>query len=70
LAGIAIEVEAGGHDAVVFCDGHRAMVVPAGTRLEVARSATSVQWARLDSAPFTDRLVHKFRLPVTGWRGQ
>ena len=70
LAGIAIEVEAGGHDAVVFCDGHRAMVVPAGTRLEVARSATSVQWARLGSAPFTDRLVHKFRLPVTGWRGQ
>jgi len=23
---------------------------------------------RLDSAPFTDRLVRKFRLPVTGWR--
>ncbi|HET9874460.1 MAG TPA: hypothetical protein VFQ37_01680, partial [Mycobacterium sp.] len=22
------------------------------------------------SAPFTDRLVRKFRLPVTGWRGQ
>ena len=21
-------------------------------------------------APFTDRLVRKFRLPVTGWRGQ
>ncbi|BBZ67487.1 NAD kinase [Mycolicibacterium insubricum] len=67
---IAIEVEAPGHDAMVFCDGHRDMVVPAGARLEVCRSATSVLWVRLDSAPFTDRLVEKFRLPVTGWRAQ
>lgn len=67
---IAIEVEAGGHDALVFCDGRREMLVPAGGRLEVTRSATSVKWARLGSAPFTDRLVRKFRLPVKGWRGQ
>lgn len=69
-AAIAIEVEAGGHDALVFCDGRREMPVPAGSRLEVTRCATPVKWARLDSAPFTDRLVSKFRLPVTGWRGQ
>jgi NAD+ kinase len=25
--------------------------------------------ARLHSEPFTDRLVSKFDLPVTGWRG-
>jgi len=67
---IAIEVEAGGHDAMVFCDGRREMVVPAGGRLEVTRCGTSLKWVRLDSAPFTDRLVRKFRLPVTGWRGQ
>ncbi|MEZ0364977.1 NAD kinase [Mycobacterium sp. pUA109] len=67
---IAIEVEAGGHDALVFCDGRRDMLVPAGGRLEVTRCDTPVKWARLDSAPFTDRLVRKFRLPVTGWRGQ
>jgi NAD+ kinase len=67
---IAIEVEAGGHDAVVFCDGRREMVVPAGGRLEVTRCGTPLKWVRLDSAPFTDRLVRKFRLPVTGWRGQ
>ncbi|AKS33987.1 NAD kinase [Mycolicibacterium goodii] len=67
---IAIEVEAGGHDALVFCDGRRDMVVPAGGRLEVTRCGTPVKWVRLDSAPFTDRLVRKFRLPVTGWRGQ
>lgn len=69
-ATIAVEVEAGGHDALVFCDGRREMLVPAGGRLEVSRSDTPVKWARLDSAPFTDRLVRKFRLPVTGWRGR
>ncbi len=67
---IAIEIEASGHDALVFCDGRREMVLPAGGRLEVTRCATPVKWARLDSAPFTDRLVSKFKLPVTGWRGQ
>src|ERR1700735_1506209 len=69
-ARIAIEIEGDGHDAVVFCDGRREMLVPAGARLEVRRCEVSVKWARLDSAPFTDRLVRKFRLPVTGWRGR
>lgn len=69
-ATIAIEIEASGHDALVFCDGRREMVVPAGGRLEVTRCGTPLKWVRLDSAPFTDRLVRKFRLPVTGWRGQ
>jgi len=69
-ANIAIEIEADEHDAVVFCDGRREMLVPAGGRLEVRRCEVSVKWARLDSAPFTDRLVRKFRLPVTGWRGR
>jgi NAD+ kinase len=69
-AAIAIEIEADGHDALVFCDGRREMLVPAGGRLEVRRCDISVKWARLDSAPFTDRLVRKFRLPVTGWRGR
>ena len=69
-AAIAIEIEADGHDALVFCDGRREMLIPAGARIEVRRCATPVKWARLDSAPFTDRLVRKFRLPVTGWRGK
>ncbi len=53
----------------MFCDGRREMLIPAGSRIEVKRCDTAVKWARLDSAPFTDRLVRKFRLPVTGWRG-
>jgi NAD+ kinase len=69
-ASIAIEVEASGYDAMVFCDGRREMVVPAGGRLEVTRCGTPLKWVRLDSAPFTDRLVRKFQLPVTGWRGR
>ncbi|HWF28366.1 MAG TPA: NAD kinase [Mycobacterium sp.] len=67
---VAIEIEASGNDALVFCDGRREMLIPAGGRLEVTRCGTPVKWARLDSAPFTDRLVRKFRLPVTGWRGK
>ena len=66
---IAIEVEADGNAAVVVSDGRRQTLVPAGARLEVTRCTTPVKWVRLDSAPFTDRLVRKFRLPVTGWRG-
>jgi NAD+ kinase len=69
-ATVAIEIEASGNDALVFCDGRREMLIPAGGRLEVTRCDTPVKWARLDSAPFTDRLVRKFRLPVTGWRGK
>ncbi|HEV7578953.1 MAG TPA: NAD kinase [Mycobacterium sp.] len=69
-ATVAVEIEASGNDALVFCDGRREMVLPAGGRLEVKRCGTAVKWARLDSAPFTDRLVRKFRLPVTGWRGK
>jgi NAD+ kinase len=68
-ASIAIEVEATGYDAMVFCDGRRQMEVPAGGRLEVTRCGTPLKWIRLDSAPFTDRLVRKFQLPVAGWRG-
>ncbi|HNM95397.1 MAG TPA: NAD kinase [Mycobacterium sp.] len=67
---IAIEIDADSHDALVFCDGRREMTVPAGGRLEVSKCGTPLKWVRLDSAPFTDRLVRKFRLPVTGWRGQ
>ena len=35
----------------------------------VVRGAEPVRLARLHTAPFTDRLVRKFDLPVSGWRG-
>jgi NAD+ kinase len=65
---ISVEVDADGPDALALCDGRRDVVVPAGARLEVTRCETPIKWVRLDSAPFTDRLVRKFRLPVNGWR--
>lgn len=53
----------------MWCDGRRTIELPPGARVEVRRSETPVLIARLSDDPFTDRLVHKFALPVTGWRG-
>jgi NAD+ kinase len=67
---IAVETVATGHDAIVFLDGRRTLALPRGGRFEAVRGAEPVRWVRLDSAPFADRMVRKFRLPVTGWRGR
>ncbi|WP_233533091.1 NAD kinase [Antrihabitans sp. YC2-6] len=67
---IAVESVATGHNALVFLDGRRTMALPRGGRVEVVRGANPVYWVRLDSAPFADRMVRKFELPVTGWRGR
>jgi NAD+ kinase len=55
---------------VVWCDGRRSVDLPNGARVEVRRGEHPVRLARLHHAPFTDRLVAKFGLPVTGWRGR
>jgi NAD+ kinase len=61
---------------VLWCDGRRRVDLPPGARVEVRRGAQPVLLARLSGggqaggALFTDRLVAKFGLPVTGWRGQ
>lgn len=67
---IAVETVAAGHDAVVFLDGRRTLELPRGGRVEAVCGERPVQWVRLDSAPFADRMVRKFDLPVTGWRGR
>lgn len=54
--------------AIVWCDSRRAIDLPPGGRVEVTRSAKPLRLARLTSAPFSDRLVAKFELPVQGWR--
>jgi NAD+ kinase len=54
---------------VLWCDGRRTMALPFGARIEARRGEHPVLLARLHSAPFTDRLVAKFDLPVRGWRG-
>jgi NAD+ kinase len=55
--------------AILFCDGRRTVDLRKHDRIEVRRGAQPVRLVRLRSAPFTDRLVDKFRLPVRGWRG-
>ena len=54
---------------VLWCDGRRTYELPPGARVEVRAADRPVLLARLHEAPFTDRLVRKFGLPVTGWRG-
>ncbi len=56
-------------NGVLWCDGRRTQVLPQGARVEVRRSDKPVRLARFRQAEFTDRLVQKFSLPVTGWRG-
>ncbi|GAA4227426.1 NAD kinase [Actinomadura meridiana] len=67
---VAVEVLPGTPRAVLWCDGRRTIDVPPGARVEVRRGTEPVRLARLHLTPFTDRLVTKFGLPVTGWRGR
>jgi NAD+ kinase len=55
---------------VLWCDGRRTHDLARGARVVVRRSSVPVRLARLSTGPFTDRLVHKFNLPVAGWRGE
>ena len=67
---LAIEVLARTEGAgVLWCDGRRQVELPPGARIEVRRGEHPVRLVRLHEAPFTDRLVAKFGLPVQGWRG-
>ena len=54
---------------VLWCDGRRRTELPAGSIVTVSRSAQSVRLARLNAGVFSDRLVRKFHLPTSGWRG-
>lgn len=66
---IAIELVPDPGHGIVFCDGRRTLSVEPHDRVEVVRGELPVRLVRLHAAPFTDRLVDKFRLPVRGWRG-
>ncbi len=66
---LAVEMQPEGGHGVMWCDGRRMMDLPPGARVEVRRGELPVRLARLHQAPFTDRLVAKFALPVRGWRG-
>ena len=65
---VAITVADAGHDGILGCDGRRTSPVPAGARVHVRRGLEPVLIARTHALPFTERLVAKFGLPVTGFR--
>lgn len=54
--------------ALLTCDGRRTFELPPRSVVTVCRSALPVRLVRLREQSFTDRLVAKFDLPVTGWR--
>lgn len=66
---VAMELQPGSQ-AVLWADGRRTIDVAAGSRIEIRQHDQPVRFARLVDAPFTDRLVAKFALPVDGWRGK
>jgi NAD+ kinase len=66
---IAVALVADSGAALLCCDGRRTTDVAPGARVEVRRGAQPVRLARIHPAPFTERLVGKFDLPVDGWRG-
>ena len=57
-------------EAVLTADGRRIVEIAGASRVEVRQDPRPVRFARLAMAPFTDRLVAKFQLPVSGWRGR
>ena len=67
---LAVEVQPETPHGVLWCDGQRTEPLPPGARVEVRRGGLPVRLARLRQAPFTDRLVAKFALPVHGWKGR
>lgn len=58
-----------GSEGVLWCDGRRTLDLPQGARVEIKTGTEPVRLATMHEAPFTDRLVRKFDLPVSGWRG-
>jgi NAD+ kinase len=74
--GTGASIPEGEAAAVLWCDGRRKFELPLGARVEVSRGKLPVRLARVHAqdepggGEFTDRLVAKFGLPVTGWRGR
>lgn len=55
---------------VVWADGRRTTELAPGSTVHITRGADPLQLARLTAQPFTSRLVRKFGLRVSGWRGE
>ena len=65
LLKLAGAMDSGGESKMRIAAGD----VSVNGEVEVRRGRHPVHLVRLHQAPFTDRLVAKFDLPVEGWRG-
>jgi len=65
---IAVDLLPGAGGGVLFCDGRRVTELAHGVRVEVRKGSQPVRLARIHPAPFSERLVGKFNLPVEGFR--
>jgi len=65
---IAIDVES--DEGVLSADGLRKFALEEKDRVVLTSDKSYINLAHIDAAPFTDRLVAKFKLPVDGWRGE
>lgn len=65
---IAIDVES--DEGVLSADGLRKFQLVERDRIVISSDRSFINLAHIETAPFTDRLVAKFKLPVDGWRGE
>ena len=65
---IAISVRS--ENATLSADGFRHKSLLEGDLIRITRDSHIFTFARMTSAPFSNRLVAKFQLPVVGWRGE
>lgn len=54
----------------MWCDSTRHHLLQPGTQIEATRGSYSVKIGRVKDTPFSEKLVNKFSLPVSGWRGK
>ena len=65
---IAIDVES--DVGALSADGLRKFALLEKDRIVLTSDKSFIHLTHIDEAPFTDRLVAKFKLPVDGWRGE
>lgn len=66
---ITIEIPLNSSQGILVADGRREYSLPVNSRVEISKAAEDVLLARINDSSFTNRLVAKFQLPVSGWRG-
>lgn len=65
-----ISVSVRSETATLSADGFRNKPLLENDIIRITRDSHVFTLARMNRAPFTNRLVAKFQLPVSGWRGE